>query len=182
MTVVCATVLIVILASTGLTMSVAVAGGLVLAAALWVTGSVLADLELAFPVTRKCRLRAGLSRSTPLVDFTTTAFAVRNAASAARRAHSSEPTIPHHEEPEVLARAMERLDQTLPALQAVNLPAATDATVRLHAELHALAAGCTPPSLLSDEEWSACQLTIEKQLDTLLDLAQQIQEEHAVRS
>jgi hypothetical protein len=179
-TAVCATVLIIVLTSSGLAIPLAVAGGLGLAAALWVTGSVLADLELAYPVTRKGRLRAALSRSTPLVDFTTAALAVRNAASTARKAHTPESTPPHPEDPQALGQVLERLDQALPVLQAVNLPAATDAAVRLHAELHALAAGCAPPSLLAHEEWSACQQAIDKQLDILLDLAQQVQEEHAV--
>lgn len=183
-TAVCATVLTVVLASTGLAIPLAVAGGLGLAAALWVTGLVLADLELAYPVTRKGRLRAALSRSTPLVDFTTTALAVRNAASTARKAHTPESTHPHPhpQDPQALGQALERLEQALAVLQAVNLPAATDAAVRLHAELHALAAGCTPPSLLAHDEWSACQQAIDKHLDTLLNLAQQVQEEHAVRS
>ncbi|WP_055534642.1 hypothetical protein [Streptomyces graminilatus] len=177
----CAAVLIVVLATVGLAIPAAAGGGLGLTAALWVTALVLADLELAYPLTRKGRLRAAASRSTPLVDFTTAALAVRNAATTAWKVHTPESTLPHHEDPKVLSRALEQLDRALPALQAINVPAVTEAAVRLHAELHSLATGCTPPSQLAPGEWSACQQTIEIQLDTLLDLAHQVQQEHAAR-
>lgn len=90
----CGIVLTAVVASTGLPLSLSAAAGLVLLALLWATAHVVADLELAYPVTRRGRLRAAAARSQPLLAFTGAALAARKAADLAwHTAHTAQADL-----------------------------------------------------------------------------------------
>lgn len=171
----CGIVLTAVLAGTGLSLGLSAAAGLVLLALLWATAHVVADLELAYPLTRRGRLRAAAARSEPLLAFTGAALAARNAAGRAwHTAHTGE-TDRHQKARTDLALALTALDTELPRVLRLGLPKATEAATRLHAELHTLAAGCTPSALQSDQDRLAAQDSIGAHLDVLLDLTEEAQ-------
>ncbi|WP_157876596.1 hypothetical protein [Streptomyces graminilatus] len=173
-----AAVLVAVLVGTGLPFPVAVAGGLVLTGLLWGTGLVLADLELAYPVTRKGRLRAAAVRSQPLVAFTGAALAAQSAASIAWQAYRSGVVRQHQAALDDLVQALSELDAALPAVQALRIPAAVEAATQLHAGLHELAERCAPPVLHTAEGWIAFRDAIGTSLDVLMELARDVQLQH----
>ena len=70
---------------------------------------------------------------------------------------------------------MTALDEELPRVQGLGLPTATEAATRLHAELHALDAGCSPPALQTDQDHLAARESIGTHLDVLLNLTAEAQ-------
>ncbi|MFC7912535.1 hypothetical protein [Streptomyces sp. NPDC057386] len=171
----CGIVLTAVLAGTGVSLRLAAAVGLVLLALLWATAHVVTDLELAYPVTRRGRLRAAAARSEPLLAFTGAALAARNAAGRAwHTAHTGEADR-HQKARSDLALALTALDEELPRVQGLGLPKATEAANRLNTELHALGAGCTLSALQNDQDRLAAQSVIGTHLDVLLDLTEEAQ-------
>lgn len=61
----CRIVLTVVIARTGLPLSLSVTAGLALLALLWATAHVVACLELTYPLTRHGRLRAAAAQPAP---------------------------------------------------------------------------------------------------------------------
>lgn len=170
----CGVVLTAVVAGTGLPLSLSAVAGLVLLALLWATAQVVADLEIAYPVTRRGRLRAAATGSQPLLAFTGAALAARNAADRAwHTAHTG--NTGRQKAQTDLALALTALDEELPRVQGLGLPKATEAATRLHAELHALAAGCTPPALQTEQDRLTARESIGTQLDVLLDLTEEAQ-------
>ncbi|KUN02100.1 hypothetical protein AQI95_28905 [Streptomyces yokosukanensis] len=142
---------------------------------LWGTAHFVADLELAYPLTRRSRLRAAAERGRPLLDFTGAALAVRNAADRAwHAAHACEKDN-HRAALADLALALTALEEALPLVERLGLPDATDAATCLHTELRALAAGCVLPALQSGNDRLAAPESIGSCLDVLLDLTGQVQ-------
>lgn len=81
----------------------------------------------------------------------------------------------HHTARADLALALTALDEELPRVRGLGVAKATEAATQLHAELHALAAGCTPPALQSDQDRLAAQASIGTHIDVLLGLTEAAQ-------
>ncbi|MFG2210514.1 hypothetical protein [Streptomyces sp. NPDC048638] len=180
---VCGAVLIAVAVSVGLSLPFAVAAGLGLLVVLSVTAHFIADLELAYPVTRRGRLRVTVERTRPLLDFTTAALATRNAAGRAWYAADAGDTAALQAAQADLALALTALDEQLPLVEGLGLPTAARSATQLHRELHALAEQYTQPALQSDESRNDALESIASHIDVLFSVTERIQsQERTVNS
>lgn len=169
---VCGAVLIAVASSVGLSLPVAVATGLGLLLVLSITAHFIADLELAYPVTRRGRQRVVVERNRPLLDFTTAALATRNAAGRAWYAADAADIAALQAAQADLSLALAALDEQLPLVESLGLPTATRSATQLHRELRALAEQCTPPALQSEESRNAALESIASHIDILFSVTE----------